>query len=524
MARSRAPALVLLVFALSAASCHVAVSAPPPAARVDKDFLSCLTKGIPPSLLYAKSSPAFGAVWSSTVRNIKFLSDKTAKPLYIVTPTEAAHIQSTVVCGRLYGMRIRVRSGGHDYEGLSYRSERPEPFAVVDLSKMRTVSIDGKKATAWVDSGAQLGDLYYGISKASPRLGFPAGVCATIGVGGHFSGGGFGMLLRKYGTAADNVIDAKVVDANGKLLDRKAMGEDHFWAIRGGGGESFGIVVSWQVRLLPVPPKVTVFQIHKQVKEGAIDLIYKWQTTAPALPDDLMIRVMAMGQEAMFEALFLGTCKDLLPLMNAKFPELGMNSRHCKEMAWIESVPYIPLGPKGTVSDLLNRTSNIRAFGKYKSDYVRTPIPKCEWEKIFSWLVKPGAGVMIMDPYGGGIAKVPESETPFPHRSGVLFNIQYVVYWFGEGAAEEPTKWTRDMYAFMEPYVSKNPRAAYFNYRDLDLGVNQVVGNVSTYASGKVWGEKYFKGNFERLARIKAKIDPEDYFMNEQSIPPLLPL
>jgi hypothetical protein len=517
MARSRDFALVLLVCALSA-SYHVAVSAHAP----DRDFLSCLTRDIPPGLLYAKSSPAFGFVWSSTVRNIKFLSDKTVKPLYIVTPTDASHIQSAVVCGRRHGMRIRVRSGGHDYEGLSYRSVQPEPFAIVDLSKMRTVSIDAKAATAWVDSGAQLGELYYGIGKASPRLGFSAGVYPTVGVGGHLSGVGFGLLLRKYGTAADNVIDAKVVDANGRLLDRKAMGEDHFWAIRGGGGESFGIVVSWQVKLVPVPPKVTVFHIQKDIKEGAIDLVTKWQTIAPALPDDLMVRVQAMGQKAMFESLYLGTCKDLVPLMSCQFPELGMNLSHCKEMSWIDSVPYIPLGPKATVKDLLNRTSNIRAFGKFKSDYVREPIPESEWEKIFTWLVKPGAGYMLMDPYGGDIAKVPESATPFPHRSGVLFNIQYVATWFGEGAAALHTQWTRDMYAFMEPYVSKNPREAYFNFRDLDLGVNQVVGNVSTYGSGKVWGDKYFKGNFERLARTKAQFDPEDYFRNEQSIPPLL--
>jgi hypothetical protein len=129
---------------------------------------------------------------------------------------------------------------------------------------------------------------------------------------------------------------------------------------------------------------------------------------------------------------------------------------------------------------------------------------------------------MIMDPYGGGIANVPESATPFPHRSGVLFSIKYLVSWFGEGATELHMQWIRDMYAFMKPYVSKNPREAYFNYRDIDLGINQVVNNVCTYASGKVWGDKYFKGNFERLARTKAKLDPEDYFRNEKSIPPLL--
>ncbi|KAL6876414.1 hypothetical protein ACP4OV_012986 [Aristida adscensionis] len=519
MAKPRAHAFVLLLCALSS-SCHGAFYAPAPTAPKE-DFLSCLIKDIPPKLLYAKSSPQYDSVWSSSVRNLRFLSDKVVKPSYIITPNQPLHIQVAVVCGRQYAMRLRVRSGGHDYEGLSYRSDKPEPFAVIDLSKMRTVRVDAYTNTAWVDSGAQLGDIYYTVSKQNPKLGFPAGVCPTIGVGGHFSGGGFGMMLRKYGTAADLVVDAKVVDANGKLLTKASMGEDLFWAIRGGGGMSFGIVVAWQVKLIPVPPTVTVFQIFKGYNEGAIDLVTKWQEVAPALPDDLMIRIMAMGQRAMFEALYLGTCKDLLPLMASRFPELGVNQTHCNEMSWIQSIPFIPMGKSATVNDLLNRTSNIRAFGKYKSDYVLQPIPKSGWEKIVPWLAKPGAGIMIMDAYGGAMNSIPETATPFPHRKGILYNIQYVVYWRAETAGAAPTQWTRDMYAFMEPYVSKNPRQAYVNYRDLDLGINEVVGNVSSYASGKVWGERYFKGNFERLARIKAKVDPDDYFRNEQSIPPL---
>jgi hypothetical protein len=60
------------------------------------------------------------------------------------------------------------------------------------------------------------------------------------------------------------------------------------------------------------------------------------------------------------------------------------------------------------------------------------------------------------------------------------------------------------------------------NYRDLDLGENVVVGNVTSYKAAKVWGEKYYKGNFNRLAFAKGKIDPDDYFRNEQSIPPMV--
>uniref|UniRef100_A0ACD5WSK7 Uncharacterized protein n=1 Tax=Avena sativa TaxID=4498 RepID=A0ACD5WSK7_AVESA len=523
MASSRAFALLLLFCAL-ASSCEVAFSYFPVPPATKEDFLGCLVKEIPPRLLYAKSSPAFPAVLGQTIRNSRWSSADSVKPLYIITPTNASHIQSAVLCGRRNGVRIRVRSGGHDYEGLSYRSLQPENFAVVDLNLMRSVWVDGKARTAWVNSGAQLGELYYAISKASSTLAFPAGVCPTIGVGGNLAGGGFGMLLRKFGIAAENVVDVKVVDANGKLLDKSSMSADHFWAVRGGGGESFGIVVSWQVKLQPVPPTVTIFKIAKAVSEGVVDIVNKWQSVAPQLPADLMIRVIAMGSKATFEAMYLGTCKTLTPLMQSKFPELGMNASHCNEMSWIESIPFIHLGKKDSVEDdLLNRNNNFKPFAEYKSDYVYQPFPKTVWEQIFNtWLVKPGAGIMIFDPYGAAISATPEAATPFPHRKGVLFNIQYVNYWFAPEAGAAPLSWSKDMYNYMEPYVSKNPRQAYANYRDIDLGRNEVVDDVSTYSSGKVWGQKYFKDNYERLALTKGKIDPTDYFRNEQSIPPLI--
>jgi hypothetical protein len=193
-------------------------------------------------------------------------------------------------------------------------------------------------------------------------------------------------------------------------------------------------------------------------------------------------------------------------------------------MSWIESIPFVHLGHRDSLEgDLLNRNNTFKPFAEYKSDYVYEPFPKSVWEQIFgTWLVKPGAGIMIFDPYGATISATPEAATPFPHRKGVLFNIQYVNYWFAPGAGAAPLSWSKEIYNYMEPYVSKNPRQAYANYRDIDLGRNEVVNGVSTYSSGKVWGQKYFKGNFERLAITKGKVDPTDYFRNEQSIPPLI--
>ena len=101
---------------------------------------------------------------------------------------------------------------------------------------------------AWVQAGAILGELYTKIAEKSKTLAFPAGICSTVGAGGHISGGGYGNLIRKHELSVDHVVDAQFVDVNGKILNRSSMGEDLFWAIRGGGGASFGVILSYTIK------------------------------------------------------------------------------------------------------------------------------------------------------------------------------------------------------------------------------------------------------------------------------------
>ncbi|KAK7368713.1 hypothetical protein VNO80_10742 [Phaseolus coccineus] len=512
----------------------------PSSADTHEKFVQCLynyshnTNSIS-NVVYTQTNSSYSSVLDLTIQNLRF-SNSSSKPFVIVTPLDVSQIQATIICSQRHGLQIRTRSGGHDYEGLSYVAG--VPFVILDLLKLRQITVDAENRTAWVQSGATLGELYYRISQKSKTLGFPAGVCATVGIGGHFSGGGYGFLMRKYGLAADNIIDAHIIDVNGNLLDRKNMGEDLFWAIRGGGGASFGVIVAWKIKLVPVPSKVTVFRLERTLEENATEIIQKWQLVANKLDERILIR-MDMARvnssqhgkltiQASFVSMFLGDVEELIPLMRKSFPELGLVRKDCNETSWIGSVVFMNAGLIGSTGNeapevLLNRTQFRSGKYKGKSDYVRKPIPidglRGLWRLLYDDKIEYAQ--LQFAPYGGRMSDISESEIPFSHRSGYINHIHYVVVWEEEGneATQRHMDWIRRLYKYMEPYVSNSPRAAYLNYRDLDIGVNN--NGYTNYTQASIWGFKYFSNNFKRLARVKTKVDPHNFFRNEQSIPTL---
>ncbi|KAL9345655.1 hypothetical protein Peur_060508 [Populus x canadensis] len=499
-------------------------------------FLKCLSRTSESSfpfstVLYTPKNSSFTSVLQSSAQNLRFTLPAVPKPEFIFTPLQESHIQAVVICSKQLGIHLRVRSGGHDFEALSYVSEIESPFIVVDLAKFRSISVDIEHNSAWVQTGATNGELYYRISEKSNIHGFPAGTCSSLGMGGHISGGAYGAMLRKYGLAVDNVVDAHIIDVHGRLLDRKAMGEDLFWAIRGGAGGSFGIVTAWKVKLVPVPSAVTVFTVTKTLEQGATELLYRWQQIADHLDEDLFIRVQIQtanvsnqGKRTIttsYNAMFLGDANRLLQVMKHSFPELGLTRQDCIETNWINSTVYMSGFANNTPPEvLLQRINMDRAYFKGKSDYARKPIPEKALEGLWEKLFEAESPIVVFTPYGGMMNQISESQTPFPHRNGTKFMILYWSSW--QDATENVAKhinWTRKVYSYMTPYVSKNPREAYVNYRDLDLGMNR--NSKTSFVEASAFGTNYFKDNFYRLVHVKTKVDPDNFFRHEQSIPPL---
>ncbi|XP_022152424.1 berberine bridge enzyme-like 28 [Momordica charantia] len=407
-------------------------------------------------VVYSPMDSTYFSVLNFSIRNPRFSTIDTPKPLLIITPANISHIQAAVICSKTHGLEIRIRSGGHDYEGLSYISHLP--FIIVDLINLRSITIDVKHETAWVQSGATLGEFYYRIAEKSRTLAFPAGLCPTVGVGGHFSGGGYGLMMRKYGLAADNVIDAYLIDANGKFHDRESMGEDLFWAIRGGAGGSFGIVVAWKVKLVPVPATVTSCSINRTLEKDAVKLIHRWQYVAHKLDENLFLGTILSGGVlnvsqgggetnknpiALFFTLFLGKVDELVKILKTNFPELVLAKEDCIESSWIESAlvnaKLTGFPADESLETLLKRDPLTKASMKIKSDYVKEPISETAIEGIWERLKtqdKQGK-VFIFMPYGGIMSQIPESETPYAHRARYLYKIGYIIQWEEKGVDAE---------------------------------------------------------------------------------------
>lgn len=472
------------------------------------------------------TSSSYNHLLNFSIRNLRFVDPAIARPVAVLLPGTKHQLRSAVVCCTNSLLSIRLRSGGHSYEGLSYTADGTNPFVVIDLMNLNRVRVNLTDSTAWVESGATLGEVYYTVADESGgSLAFPAGSCSTVGSGGQIAGGGFGFLSRKYGLAADNVLDAVLIDSAGRVLDRNSMGEDVFWAIRGGGGGSWGAVYAWKLRLVPVPDRVTTCQLSRSMPSRLVaEIVHKWQHVSPALPDDFYLSVAISATvnltNSEFSVQFLGPISHAVPKLARRFPELGLNESDCAEMSWVDSaVRFAGLKSK---SDLMDRSAPSGYF-KSKSDYVRVPIPLAGLVGAFNWLAKEPKSYIILDPYGSTMDRIPSDDIPFPHRRGNLYGIQYTVAWTEEdGDGYTHIAWLREFYEYMARYVSKEPRAAYVNYVDLDLGVVDWSGpDRGRAGAARGWGEKYFRGNYDRLVRAKTIIDPGNVFRHRQSIPPL---
>uniref|UniRef100_A0A0D3D8X5 FAD-binding PCMH-type domain-containing protein n=2 Tax=Brassica oleracea var. oleracea TaxID=109376 RepID=A0A0D3D8X5_BRAOL len=141
---------------------------PTSSTSLQDDFINCLHENtnVDFPLLETFFSPErnvsdYKEVLESTAHNLRYVTESMPKPGFIFKPVHESHVQASVICSNQLGFHHRVRSGGHDYEGLSFVSLMETPFILIDLSKLRQINVDIEDNSAWVQSGATIGELYY---------------------------------------------------------------------------------------------------------------------------------------------------------------------------------------------------------------------------------------------------------------------------------------------------------------------------------------------------------------------------
>ncbi|GAA5099939.1 FAD-binding oxidoreductase [Nocardia iowensis] len=165
----------------------------------------------------------------------------TTRPALVVRPRSSAEVATALTAAREFGLGVSVRGGGHDWAGRALR----DGGLVIDLGAMRDVRIVGADAVA--GGGSLAGDVVAAVARHGANV--ATGTAGVIGMAGLTLGGGYGLLLGTAGLAADNLLGAQVVLADGQLVSTEDDPE-LLWALRGGGG-NFGVVTEMCIRTHP---------------------------------------------------------------------------------------------------------------------------------------------------------------------------------------------------------------------------------------------------------------------------------
>ena len=424
-----------------------------------------------------------------------------------------AHEQDLVDCVRFAaatGVPLALRAGGHSYGGWSRNHG-----LVADLRPLSSVAVDTAAKVAHIGAGAQLIDVYAALGAKGVAV--AGGSCPTVGITGLALGGGQGVLSRAFGLTCDAIRSARIVTADGRVRTVDAAHEpDLFWALRGGGGGTFGAVSVLTVEVRPAPT-VHVFYLAFDFAHAA-DVLSGWQRWVPGRPSALWTtcKLLADAQAGRARAVVAGTWigpggdldAQLAPLLRGlPAPTSRSNSTHGYSAAMLFEAGCAENDSASSCVAHALAPAQRQAFAA-TSSVVASALPTAGIEAAVK---AAGAGLNLrhvieagvsFDALGGQVAAVAPSATPFPYRRA-LATAQYTATWASGQTAPEPfDRYVRGFRSSMSRWLGA---AAYANYAD---------------ASIVDYGPAYWGPNYPRLQQVKKQYDPHQLFTFAQAVRP----
>jgi len=418
------------------------------------------------------------------------------RPILIAKCVDVADVIAAVKFGVANDLLTAIRGGGHNGAGLGSCDDG----LVIDLSRMKGIRVNPAEKSVRVEAGCLWGD----VDHATHAFGMavPCGFISTTGVAGLTLGGGIGYLSRRYGLTIDNLLSVDMVLADGKFVTaNNQQHADLFWAVRGGGG-NFGVVTSFEFRMHPVSTVQFGPTFWPLEESGAVLKAFRdFIKTAPET--------------------VAGFFAYLVVPPAPMFPEHLHLKKVCA-IVWCGT---------GTAEEMEKATKAIRSMGHPLLDGVG-PAPFPVVQSIFDGLFVPGLqwywradnftdlsdeaiarhtehgpkiptmlSTMHLYPVNGAPQRVGKNETAYSFREA-LFAEVIVGVDPDPANADKITQWCKDYWEALHPYSAGG---AYVNFM-MDEGQERVQAS--------------FRDNYARLAEIKRKYDPNNFFRVNQNIRP----
>ena len=418
------------------------------------------------------------------------------RPAAVVRCTSADDVAATVAVARDEGLDLSVRGGGHSAPGFGTN----DGGLVADLSPMQNVVVDANARTARAGGGCT----WSGFNDATNAHGLATtgGIIGSTGIAGLTLGGGIGYLSRKYGLSCDNLLSAEVVTADGQVVHASEKEyDDLFWALRGGGG-NFGVVTTFEYRLhpvaeiyggpiaYPVDRAADVLRFYREyIAESPEELGgfvgFHLAPPLPFLPEEWHFKNVCLAVLCWAGPLDQGE-KMVQPFLDVAEPvgfHVGAMPYPALNTAFD---PLLPAGLQHYWKASYEDELTDGAIAVHADFGARVPAIQC---------------AVHLYPINGAVQRVGASDTAFAYRD-VGYSPVIAGMWADPADNEKNTAWVRGYYDALQPFSAEG---GYINFMDGD-------------DQGRI--KANYRGNYDRLAAIKAKYDPANLFHMNQNIRP----
>jgi len=437
-----------------------------------------------PARTIARGTPGYDEARERLTWNARLA--KARAPDAIASPRSTAEVAALVKFAVQRGLKIGLRSGGHNYEASALR----DGGIMLDLGGLDSIEIDAEAHTAWIGPGVRGGQLIEAL--AEHGLAFPIGHCAEVGLGGYLLSGGFGWNMGDWGPACASVLEVELVLASGEVVRANAKEHaDLFWAARGAGAGFFAVATGFRLALHPLPTAAFAHTVSFTAD------------SAPALAPWLTEASRKAARAAEITCLVGAHPKTGQPSITLRAEAAGQSDQHARER--VEPLLTLPDGVEliGEASERLVSFAELTQFSAIPShkrvaaDHIWSDSP------IGDLLIAVHGFAGIPDKFSsvnlfglGGVGEVrnapDEREWALSLGGGIAAGIYGI--WDDPADDSRHIEWVKQVDAALAPFK-----------------IGRYVGEASLTRPGRM-AECFTPSALERIERLRSEYDSDGLF------------